>query len=152
MAKLNQLKNVTHGLLGTFVSRNNDVGGYWGLGILRSLAIWNGLETVILDLMDEASELFSPEPLRSMERRYRRWLYSTLDKISVNPGSLSQARINVRFTTFDEFPKAIRDTRGDPYVCTTIIVLKNGKSAVASKIGVCAIHDAARESRSTRAN
>ena len=34
MAKSKELKNIASGLYGSFISRNNDVRGYWGVGKL----------------------------------------------------------------------------------------------------------------------
>lgn len=38
MTRRGELKDVALGVLGSFVSRNNDVDGYWCLGLLRALA------------------------------------------------------------------------------------------------------------------
>lgn len=39
MARSARLTNIASGLCGAFISRNNDVGGYWAIGILRLLAM-----------------------------------------------------------------------------------------------------------------
>jgi len=33
MLPARELRNLAHGLAGTFISRNNDVSGYWGIGM-----------------------------------------------------------------------------------------------------------------------
>jgi hypothetical protein len=43
MPSSRKLKSVAAGLLGSFVSRNNDIGGYWGIGVLcRDTAAMGG--------------------------------------------------------------------------------------------------------------
>lgn len=51
MSRRKELKNIASGLYGSFVSRNNDVDGYWGIGKLCLLAQQNGARKVLLDLL-----------------------------------------------------------------------------------------------------
>lgn len=38
MARRTEFKGITHSLNGSFVSRNNEFGGYWAMGQLKSFA------------------------------------------------------------------------------------------------------------------
>ena len=51
MPRRKELKNIASGLYGSFISRNNDVGGYWGIGKLSFLAQQSGEQVVRLDLV-----------------------------------------------------------------------------------------------------
>ena len=52
MSRKSTLKNILNGLLSSFVSRNNDVNGYWGIGKLYSLMINKQVHKVEIDLMN----------------------------------------------------------------------------------------------------
>lgn len=51
MARKREMKNAVQGILGSFVSRNNDVDGYWGIGKLYRSAIAAGCNSVRIDLI-----------------------------------------------------------------------------------------------------
>jgi hypothetical protein len=152
VANKKALKNIAYGLLGTFVSRYNDIGGYWGLGVLRLFAEKNQLSEITLDLMGDSANLPGGSPIRVSEEKYREWLQNARSKQKVADHKLAKAEINIRFTTFEEFPDVILDTRGRPYVCTVTIVLERGPIYSASKLGVCECHDPRRDLRSTRSD
>lgn len=149
MPKAN-IKNLAYGLLGTFVSRNNDIGGYWSLGVLRLYAEHNGLEKVIIDLLHPTLELAYKSPVVQAEETYGRWLRNRLTEKQLDVRLIAEAKVHVRFSTFREFPNAIRDTRGEPYHCTVTISRRDRKPYVVSKVGVCAPHDPKKDRRSTR--
>ncbi len=50
MAGSKRLNDVPHGLLGKFASRNNDIKGYWGIGVLKQYAVKYDLTKLIFDL------------------------------------------------------------------------------------------------------
>jgi hypothetical protein len=52
MARRKALKNVCSGILGSFVSRNNDCEGYWGMGILYRFAKERGKSDLMIDLLN----------------------------------------------------------------------------------------------------
>ncbi|WP_378178258.1 hypothetical protein [Aquimarina sp. SS2-1] len=52
MGKRKLFKNIANGVLGSFVSRNNDVQGYWGIGKLYSLMINKDKYEVEIDLIN----------------------------------------------------------------------------------------------------
>lgn len=150
MAGSRHLKGIAQGLLGTFVSRNNDIYGYWGLGILRSLAVNNGLTKIFIDLTENDDNFSDTSPLRLTEHTYKKRLNDMLDKAGIDQNEVSRAEIRIEFCTFEEYPKAVRDTRGEPYVCSVLLSNRFGSSYVASKIGVCAPHDPNKDRKSTR--
>ena len=148
MGKSN-LQGIANGLLGTFVSRNNDIGGYWGLGILRSEAVATGQQEITIDLLIEP---LAYGAARNLGERYRLWLRRMLSKQNLSLNELSVARITLRFAnSFDEFPDVIKDTRGLPYQCSVELQRVSQKLYIATKVGVCALQDPSRDRQSTRA-
>jgi hypothetical protein len=145
-----RLKGIAHGLLGTFASRNNDIDGYWGLGILRLHAEGVHLSELTIDLLSQEQILVPYSPLAITRKKYHRWLTDALTKAGMEVGQLKSAKIKVMFSTFDEFPNTIRDTRGQPYLCTVELTGVNGVTYTASKLGCCALHDPDKDRRSTR--
>ena len=139
------LQGIVNGLLSTFVSRNNDIGGYWGLGVLRKLAESNGLDQIEIDLLCEDDET---EAIESCKNRYRLWLGTNLDRNGRSLDSILSARIRLRFSSdFEAHPNAIQDTRGFPYECLVEVRCDPDRGYRAMKIGVCEPHDPEREYR-----
>lgn len=151
MAKRKKLKGIAHGLLTAFVSRNNDIDGYWGLGILRLFAEKNEISVVTLDLINKTPNLPEESPVQVAEDRYREWFQNELVKAGVDAARIARAEINIQFSTFEEFPAAIRDTRGAPYLCTVIIARHDGPTISVAKLGCCEAHNPRKDLRSTRA-
>ena len=54
MSAYKQLKGIAAGLAGTFISRNNDVDGYWGMGVIYSEVSARGVSAVTFSLLDGA--------------------------------------------------------------------------------------------------
>jgi hypothetical protein len=146
---LKALKGIAHGLLRTFVSRNNDLNGYWGLGVLRLFSETNRMPVITLELLDKEPNL-SDSPIHATRDIYQKWFYSAIEKFGIYRSEIAQASISIRFSTFDELPSTVRDTRGEPYECIVNIVRVDGKKYQASKVGVCALHDPAKERRRLR--
>lgn len=55
MIRRKQLKNLAYGIAGRFTSRNNDLNGYWALGILYSAAEDAGTNRVRLDIISQTA-------------------------------------------------------------------------------------------------
>lgn len=145
-----QLKNIAYGLLATFVSRNNNIYGYWGLGVLRSYVTKHHLEEISVNLLAQNPDSVPSSPVDMVARYYQKWLFEKLDSAGIDPTELKSAEISIRFSTYDEIPEVRRDTWGEPYKCLVTIATQKGITYSASKIGVCAKHNPLVEFRSTR--
>lgn len=152
MPQRNALKGVVHGLIGTFTSRYNDVNGYWGIGFLRLIAVERKVVSLTLDLLNPDSSGPYAAQLEEIAGNYQLWLSATLPRFGYSLENLTSATIEIRFSSFKEFPNAIRDTRGEPYEVSVKIRRFDGKVYEAAKIGVCEIHNPSRESQSGRIN
>ena len=76
MARRREFRNIGVGLLSSFVSRNNDVYGYWGIGKLYSHMLASKSMILSIDLINEKIEpennefgilIFSPSCLDVVE-------------------------------------------------------------------------------------
>ena len=145
MAKRKTLKGIAHGLLGTFVSRNNDIGGYWGLGVLRQFANRISVRSLELDLLRSSGD---HPVLQEVETRYRNRLLDALGSARIAPTEIEGAKIGIFFADEIDFPDAVHSTRGKPYKCTVTLTRRDGIAVSAERIGYCDAHDPSRESRS----
>ena len=153
MATRRALKGVSAGLVGSFMSRNNDVEGYWGMGVLLRCASEHGLHELTIDLLDAAANpLAENEPPKIVARRYGEMLKAHLQNAAIDPTKISRARIEVRFGTSGDLPMPPLATWGLPFVCVAVIVDDHGRTWSSSKAGVCGPHDPRRESRRIRAH
>ena len=68
MARRRELKSIASGIAAHCVSRNNDIGGYWAMGIIYGIANERGVDSVSVDIMSDES--LCPE-LSAFRRLFR---------------------------------------------------------------------------------
>lgn len=138
MARRKILKGIASGLISSFNSRNNDVEGYWGLGMLKAHA-----QHVTISLLDGG---VSPATDRFalMAAIYRRQLMAAMERHQLPSSWVVSAVITVAFEPAS--PELLA-----PYRCTCAIVDDLGAVHAASAEGRCWAHNARRESQSMRA-
>ena len=150
MARRTNLGSVSSGLIGSFNSRNNDVGGYWGIGKLFSFADSVNVDTVSIELLNGA---ISPptDHFSSLVVFYRAMLEARLKGLRISAAWVAKAVITVKFNqAFDPKYHYFRSALGTPYVCKCEITDDNGKVHSAAAGGICGPHSPAEESRSSR--
>jgi hypothetical protein len=143
MARRRDLNGIAAGILGSFVSRNNDVGGYWAIGVLRRQAEAIGLSRATLNL--RSNDQAVPDTLVEMRRKYAKLLESQLAKRNMNMQWVKDAEITVVFGTSGDLPEPPLMTWGDPLVCTVSILDDRGRLHRVSAALRCAPHDPTRE-------
>jgi hypothetical protein len=145
-----ELLDVAAAVAGSFVSRNNDVNGYWGLGLLRSNADRIGVRALRLDILDRDADANNDAPALVADV-YRHFLARQLATRKIARGVIMKAEI---FVTFDpdapNTPSA--PTYGAPFSCTVRLTDDRGRQFERVHNGCCAPHDALRELRSARAS
>jgi hypothetical protein len=121
----NKLRGVAHAVLGSFVSRNNDIDGYWGLGLLRSFADSTGVAELCLDLGTGAVEPSGSLPL-SICRTYQQILKDQLLRRRV-AARVTRAEIRL---VFNSPPTGMVRfvSYGDPFTCVVSLVDGNGQA------------------------
>ena len=145
MRRRNCIKDITYALCQTFNSRNNDFGGYWGVGVLYRHAVNCGVDEVSIDLL---SQKVAPANKRLTEiaQYYGDYIHDRAMRFYLPQGWITSARIRLRFNC-DEGAKAYRGGCGDPYVFDVTLRAKSGFSCMSSTTGYCWPHDAQRERR-----
>jgi hypothetical protein len=144
------LRGVALGLLGFFVSRNNDVGGYWGMGKLYALARAAHDMSARIDVLTGQT---TPEhaEFNELAAQLQMRLRNHMDALGLPHDRLSRAAVTVRFGTDPN--TAIRfetAPHGDPFTCAVELVDDLGVAYVESTGGRCLPHLPERESRSAR--
>jgi hypothetical protein len=151
MARRKDLKGIVSGLVGSFISRNNDVDGYWAIGMLCLLAQNLGISCISISLAGGAEEEEAHPIIRLIAEHYLSMLQSMLAKTKVNPGWVQRAMIVTEFGTSGNQPVPTMSTWGNPFVCTVSITDDHRRTWSASRAGRCVPHDPKRERRSARA-
>lgn len=150
MASYKRLNGTAAGVLGTFVSRNNDIDGYWALGVIYSEIDDLGLSEVTFRLLD--SDVVPDLKCGSLlSGKYREALVRILIAHAINPDEIIRADITVRFgphvhSNFPPNPTA----RDQPYSCQVVISDCAGTERTRAVEGWCHKHHFSRSTRSGR--
>ncbi len=149
MGRRRELNHVAGALLGSFVSRNNDVNGYWALGQLRRLADRTGVPEFRFNLLSGEAQPSDPLTVR-VAKTYAEELARHVANRDLPMDRVRDAEIVVRFgaAAGQEAPYF---TYGQPFQCTVSIVDDHGKAHARGAIGRCAPHDPKRERQRARA-
>jgi len=79
MPHRNELKGISAGIASSFISRNNDVDGYWAIGILYKIASESGDNKFTLNLLSgESSPNFKYS--NRVSQPYHNYLINQLEK------------------------------------------------------------------------
>ncbi len=145
------LKGVAIGLAETFISRNNDVLGYWGIGKLYREALEQFASEVTLDLIGNYSR--PSNRIANIElAHYRSYVSNLLYLSRMSLADLTEATINIKFGTYGACAEPRWHSHGDPFVCTVVLRSSRGRIYSAMRAGCEAPHDPSCEQRSTRAH
>lgn len=140
-----KLQNIAQGIAGSFVSRNNDVDGYWAMGMLRALADRQGVDrlTIRFDASAEPDNL----TIAAITFRYAMILARLLEKSGHAQDWVSDARIQVEFERGD---RASDPSMEVPTVCEVHLEDRRGYAALIRRTTSCRHHDPRREYRRIR--
>jgi len=144
-------KNVSGGLVGTFISRNNDYEGYWALGKLKSLVSKSNQKNINVSI--KPLEPSSSEPIiHDLSVRYRSVLDRMVERVGRTDTDVSNASIQIRFSLTESESHLVKaPMRGHPFCAEVTIVDRRGKAYSQRRYSICDYHDPLRESRSGRA-
>ena len=150
MSRFRLLNGVAAGLADSFIGRNNDIGGYWAMGLLYRSALRSGDGRVILDLLSTETNL-GDRVCRTAASTYSAHLQRLLEAFEVPSDLVSSATISAEFgRESPEHGWTPRRTAGDPFLCTVTLSDSRNREHVARRAGWCRPHDWRRESRSAR--
>ncbi len=139
MTKIRELKGISCSIADTSISRNNDVSGYWGLGMLYKEAITHGTLHVAMSLLTGLTEPAAPVS-QTMVARYADYLSRRLAGLQIRG-----AHISVSFRTAILHAPALTGTDGDPFVCTVTLIATTGQIYSCSRAGRCRPHSSSNE-------
>ncbi|WP_139166860.1 hypothetical protein [Chromobacterium sphagni] len=148
MARRKELKSIASGLLGSFISRNNDVGGYWGIGKLCLLAQQYETNAVRIELLAKSIVPASLD-LSKLVTGYYFLMQRHLIARAILVSWVSCAVIELDFRP--EYPsgKHVPITiRGNLFKITVEIIDDMKKRHLVSSYGYCGPHDSRMESKS----
>jgi hypothetical protein len=145
------LKGLANGLIETFISRNNDVSGYWGIGQLYREALEHQQLETCLDLLGNCAQPNGPIGA-AVILQYRSYVSARLARHQMSLADLVVAKIEIRFGTFGACQPPQDHTHGDPFLCRVYLRAHRGPTYSATRCGRAAPHDPFTESRSTRAD
>ncbi len=147
MARRKDLKNILQGIVGAFVSRNNDLNGYWAIGKIYKAAVDHKIEIVHLDLLGSSSSLGTAE-INQLAQIWSEKLATELAKCNIPKGWLRTAKMTCEFTTdVQNIEVSGIYPVGDLGKYTFEIITDIGSTYSQSKIVKCRQHDASREQK-----
>jgi hypothetical protein len=147
-----ELNGIAGNLLGSFVSRNNDVAGYWAIGKLCAHALWAPGGEISIELLTRRLTPFGPE-FDPMLDHYAERLVSSLKKRWFPPQLVTAAEVLVSFgAPFKPDPLISRPRGTVPFRCTVTLTDDLYRRHAAQHSGEVWPHDPQRESKSVRPN
>lgn len=150
MPRRSEFKGIAFDILSSFVSRNNDLEGYWALGKLYSYAKEHSGCKLQITLAPEKSESIS-EPFKSMSQHYLQRIASIMEKRNLSPEWLKSAHVTLEFEAQSAKPQFFSLLpNGKPFFCTLVIVDDLTRKHHAQVVGWCAPHNSDYEHRSNR--
>lgn len=148
-----RLEGVAAAVLSSFLSRNNDIDGYWALGLLRSFADATDVSELRLDVLNGNADPIDTLTLR-VAQAYQAVLQRQLLLRGIPADRIARAEVVVSFDVEDAgiipytLPYA---SYGEPFRCIVSLTdSRSGREHRRSTVARCAPHDPRRESRSTR--
>jgi hypothetical protein len=144
------LKSIASGMAGSFISRNNDVGGFWAIGKLWKLAKDANKTKVLINLnylsIDPPSMEFG-----TMMERYREMMEASTLRQAFDPTWLKEASIQVDFHPDEKKVNLVRPPYDEIGFSVRVQIKSDlGKIYEASSNGFCGPHNPDYEQRSTR--
>ena len=148
MALRKRMNHVAAGLLGSFNGRDNDLDGFWAIGMLYE-ELRSAPYRVELDLLTPTATPVGSSAVL-IAGRYADFLRHALVKKNLQAQDLLEATVTLQFKADSPgryFPPHLI---GDPYTCTVTLRSANDE-AIYTAHGKCMPHDPRLFSRSARA-
>jgi hypothetical protein len=150
MPRRGELKCVADGVLGSFVSRNNDCAGYWAIGLLYGRALEASSNEISFSLVSEGAEVHDLALDTALRAKYRELLLKLMSGRSMPASWIKSANITVHFEYAGKVGRALARLER-PYLAQLSITTDSGKNLTVEHVGACWPHEPRRENRSGRA-
>ena len=151
MPRRREMKGIAAGAAQTFISRYNDIRGYWALGILYKTAVDAGRDNLVLNLLSGVSQPPFPES-NALANYYFKYILEQARARGFSESQVTDAYIELKFDVAPTPRQRVQWTWGEPYLCRVCIVDDIGRTRSFVVRGWCGVHDPKREHRSTRAD
>lgn len=148
MARRRELKNIASGLMCSFISRNNDVGGYWGIGKLCLLAQDSATTCVELDLLSKTVLPGSAE-FSKLLQGYNSFLQRHLAARNIPDSWVASAIIELDFSPKEQPEKQVPIiTWGSLFKLSVTILDDRSRKHTVATYSYCAAHNSRKEHQS----
>lgn len=142
MASRKVFKSISHNLLGSFVSRNHDLNGYWALGQLYTLSHEAQTLCVMINLLTAETEPSDHAVLLNTARTYTIRFQQALNAQGLLRQWVLEANLQIRFNTkLDPLSPLALPWRGEPFEARLSIYDDQQKLYRARHFGRCAMHN-----------
>ena len=148
MAKRKILKDIAAGLINSFISRNNDVYGYWGMGKLYTHMLSSKSMILKIDLLKETIQPHSDE-FKILINEYSERLLTQVKKRGINEKCLISAILTIAVSP-NETLGFIRSTTNNTLLCRLTIKDDLDREHFSETSIWCKKHNPKIESKSTR--
>ena len=150
MKRRNIIKNISYGIMDSFMSRNNDINGYWALGIFYKVAAENNQKHFVLDLISKVSDPYYKYSA-NVASRYKEFIDKQLAKPSLDSIKIIHAQVQIEFNVPAEKKHIERMiTWGKPFNLKVTLEDENHKLYIAQTVGWCDKHNPNKERRSIK--
>lgn len=135
MPRRREFRGLAYGLAGAFVSRNNDLGGYWALGKLYKHARKSRAREVHVDLV---RSVITPPSLQFMPMvlHFQKWLAVQCTVRRLPNEWLKEAEVRIQFS----YEKSA-DGPGDDFTCIVTLTDDLGNAYEVQRCGSCWSHN-----------
>lgn len=136
MARRKEFKGIAHDLLGFCCSRNFDIKGYWGVGVLHQFAFDQDLRDLHLDISPRFTK--KSDGLDKLRKAFSRWLLGQMDCHGMPRNWLKQGYLQMSFETVVKPAFHHRFVGyGFPFVCDVVLISDLGGEYTSSAGGYC---------------
>jgi hypothetical protein len=146
MSTRRNFRGIAYGLLGSFVSRNNDVGGYWAIGKLYLFTALCGSQEIRINLRNGHIVPPKSEFLR-MSRKYSRLLFEHMERLGLPDTYLKIASIELKLPSNESQANPAGAHR---LFCVVRITDDRDRTYVCEESVWCRKHNPEQEQKSTR--
>ena len=132
MAKRNRIKGIAYGIAHSFTSRNNDINGFWALGVYYKI-VSRYQNRLTIDLLTGRSE---PKQNHSTWK-FQKFLFNQLAKNGLNNSNVTKALIIIDFDVQSEEKQQSKPYWGEPFICRVELIDDLGKIHKIITGGMC---------------
>lgn len=148
MARRKEFKTIAEGLLNSFVSRNNDVYGYWGIGKLFNHMVSSGTMQLKIDLVLRKIEPCNDE-FKLLINHFSDRLMTQIEKRQIDKAFFKTAKITI--LGYPNKPRLEFGQMAPHKVYCKLVIVDDLDRAHISKINIwCREHNPTLELKSAR--